>query len=178
MLVSIDTNEKPPSPQLDSLIFWATQADIMYPANTGVTSPSTRNCSFGSSMLFWTVSFDAQSFVILKSGLKGEMPELRIFIDQHVHIVIVLKFWESQIALPRQSFPYNFPLPLSCAFCDNIQWPSASWNLTIAPELQIHISELVPVNSTSQIWKPSLSMGAQNWSHWLDQIFASSTHWL
>lgn len=72
-------------------------------------------------------SSDPKSFVILKSGLKGEMPELRIFIDQHLHVVIALKFWQSQVALPRWSFSYNFPWPLSCACSDNSQRPSAGW---------------------------------------------------
>lgn len=58
----------------------------------GVTSLSAPSAALGlqSTEQF---SLDPKSFVILKSGLKGEMPELRIFIDQHLHVVIVFKFW-------------------------------------------------------------------------------------
>lgn len=50
-----------------------------YLVSTAVKSSSTSAYSSGLLVLFSTVSFDPQNFVILKSGLKGEMPELRIF---------------------------------------------------------------------------------------------------
>lgn len=51
-----------------------------YLVSVAVKSSFTSAYSSGLLVLFSTVSFDPQSFVILKSGLKGEMPELRIFI--------------------------------------------------------------------------------------------------
>lgn len=113
----MDTSEELPSPQCDSLASWATQSNRTERLPGFHSSSSTSAYSSGLLVLFSTVSFDPQNFAILKSGLKGEMPELRIFT---ITMRTGWSVWSSPVALPRKSF-YCFPVPLSCAFSSSSQ---------------------------------------------------------